>query len=117
VQSSALRELWENPAHWTAGFYRCGQDPRLWVERRAPGSGTTLNLAHRRAWVSASLLIAAAVPPPAAVMLLGANHVRALVVVFGASVLAAGAVFAVALAARKDVARRSLTDVGADKRG
>lgn len=41
--------LWKNPDNWGpgwAGWYFCKDDPRLWVPKKVPALGITLNLAH-----------------------------------------------------------------------
>ena len=36
---------WSNPANWRTGFlYFSRRDDRVWVPKRIPGSGDTLNL-------------------------------------------------------------------------
>ena len=43
---------WSDPRHWRGGwlgFYVNPDDPRLWVPKKRPGIGWTLNLKHRRA--------------------------------------------------------------------
>jgi hypothetical protein len=41
-----LRRLWENPAHWRGGIYRCTEDPRVIVPKRNPALGWTINFGH-----------------------------------------------------------------------
>ncbi|WP_294445050.1 DUF5808 domain-containing protein [uncultured Sphingomonas sp.] len=51
-QDVALEAIWSNPAHWAEGTFGCyfaKEDPRLWVPRRKPGRGRTLNMAHPQA--------------------------------------------------------------------
>ena len=44
-----LTALWENPQHWTGmGFYKCADDPRIWVPMPGRSIGWTINLAHWR---------------------------------------------------------------------
>ncbi len=43
---------WEDPANWrTFGIYVAPRDPRVWVRKRNPVRGWTLNFAHSRSWV------------------------------------------------------------------
>ena len=62
---------WHEPRHWRGGWlhiYANRDDPRLWVPKRRPGIGWTLNLLHPRArlvlgalgvFVAGALVIAA----------------------------------------------------------
>ena len=54
---------WENPANWTAGskmlcIYFSHKDSRIWVPKRIPWMGTTLNLAKPEAvaWLTSFIL-------------------------------------------------------------
>jgi uncharacterized membrane protein len=51
---------WDDPRHWHGGLlglYVNPGDPRIWVPKRRPGFGWTLNFAHAKArWVFASLM-------------------------------------------------------------
>ncbi len=63
----ALTALWADPAHWSDGLLGCyfaKGDPRLWVPKRNPGMGWTLNMAHRNAgrWMFGTILFAALFP-------------------------------------------------------
>lgn len=43
---------WNDPSHWRGGWlglYVNGRDRRLWVRKKPPGIGWTLNLGHPRA--------------------------------------------------------------------
>ena len=54
---------WNRPENWHGGMlgiYHAPRDPRVWVPKRIPAMGWTLNFAHRRAWVW--LLIILAIP-------------------------------------------------------
>lgn len=45
---------WANPANWHGGIFRIYQsekDSRVWVPKRNPAMGWTLNFAHRAAWL------------------------------------------------------------------
>ncbi|SOD90142.1 DUF5808 domain-containing protein [Caenispirillum bisanense] len=47
-----LDALWQDDAHWghgRIGLYFCKRDPRLFVRKRRPSMGWTVNLAHRAA--------------------------------------------------------------------
>lgn len=44
---------WEDPRNWRGGLlgiYVAPRDPRVWVPKRRPGFGWTLNFAHRASW-------------------------------------------------------------------
>jgi Family of unknown function (DUF5808) len=45
-----LDSLWSDPKNWTAWRYRCADDPRLIVPKRARWRGWTVNFAHPLAW-------------------------------------------------------------------
>jgi uncharacterized membrane protein len=43
---------WDDPQHWKGGWlhiYANPDDPRLWVRKRRPGLGWTLNVRHPKA--------------------------------------------------------------------
>jgi uncharacterized membrane protein len=66
-RDAALDAIWSDPAHWAEGKYGCyfaKEDPRLWVSRRKPGKGRTLNMAHPKAGlrILASMLFCALFP-------------------------------------------------------
>ena len=46
------QQEWESPENWTGWFgtYRSARDARLWVPKKNPRLGWTLNFAHRGAW-------------------------------------------------------------------
>ena len=48
------QQEWEQPENWTGWFgaYRSVHDNRVWVPKRDPAYGWTLNFAHRDAWWS-----------------------------------------------------------------
>jgi uncharacterized membrane protein len=47
----AAQEEWENPDNWRLlGTYASPRDPRVWVRKREPSFGWTLNFAHTAAW-------------------------------------------------------------------
>jgi uncharacterized membrane protein len=57
---------WANPDNWgdgPMGLYFSKRDRRLWVPKRQPGIGWTLNLAHRAAglWIVGFGILAAAI--------------------------------------------------------
>ena len=64
---------WSDPRHWRGGWlgiYANARDDRLWVRKKPPGLGWTLNLGHPRArWVIALLLAAIAAAMLAAMVL------------------------------------------------
>ena len=48
------RREWERPENWRGGWlgiYVAPRDTRVWVPKRVPGLGWTLNFAHRRSWL------------------------------------------------------------------
>jgi uncharacterized membrane protein len=47
------RSEWSRPENWRGGWlgvYVAPRDSRVWVPKRAPWIGWTLNFAHRRSW-------------------------------------------------------------------
>lgn len=45
---------WERDENWYGGFlgvYHAPRDPRVWVPRRPPRLGWTVNLARRASWL------------------------------------------------------------------
>jgi uncharacterized membrane protein len=50
-QDAIDQQEWEKPENWTGwlGTYRSTRDSRLWVPKRNPRLGWTLNFAHRGA--------------------------------------------------------------------
>ena len=62
---------WQNPQNWRGGWlgiYVAPRDPRVWVPKRRPEFGSTLNFAHRSSWVwLAALLVPALVVASAAI--------------------------------------------------
>ena len=38
---------WSNPANWSGWIYFSKKDSRLWVPKRIPALGWTINLGHR----------------------------------------------------------------------
>jgi uncharacterized membrane protein len=65
--SPQLNALWRDPAHWSDGLLGCyfaKADPRLWVPKRNPALGWTLNMGHPRAgwWMIGTVLFAALFP-------------------------------------------------------
>jgi uncharacterized membrane protein len=53
----AAQAEWENSANWRWGHYIAPRDPRVWVRKRNPQYGWTLNLAHRRSWMWLAVLL------------------------------------------------------------
>lgn len=50
---------WRDPRHWRGGWlhiYANRNDPRLWVPKRRPGLGWTLNVLHPKARVALGAL-------------------------------------------------------------
>lgn len=54
AQDLLNQQEWERAENWSGwlGLYRSGHDTRLWVPKRNPARGRTLNFAHRAAWWS-----------------------------------------------------------------
>lgn len=74
-QDEINRDEWTRPANWRGGMlavYVSPLDTRVWVPKRPPGLGWTLNFAHRRSW----LWLAALIGGPLALALLVARAVR-----------------------------------------
>ena len=48
------QQEWERRENWSGwlGTYRSARDTRVWVPKRNPALGSTLNFAHRGAWWS-----------------------------------------------------------------
>ncbi len=42
---------WRNSDNWYFGIYNSPRDTRVWVAKRIPWTGWTLNFAHRAAWI------------------------------------------------------------------
>jgi uncharacterized membrane protein len=64
-------EEWHRDENWYGGWlglYHAPRDPRVWVRKRRPRFGWTLNFARRAAW----LWIAALLTIPAAVLAVSA---------------------------------------------
>ena len=52
---------WGNPDNWYAGWlfiYVSPRDTRVWVRKRIPALGWTLNMAHRGGWLWTAALLA-----------------------------------------------------------
>ena len=50
----------ERPENWHAGWfgvYIAPADPRIWVPKRTPHLGWTLNFAHRTSWLVLAALV------------------------------------------------------------
>jgi uncharacterized membrane protein len=51
---------WSDPENWRGGWlgvYYAPRDPRIWVPKRRPWMGTTLNFAHRGAKLTFSVML------------------------------------------------------------
>ena len=60
TQDEINQQEWERPENWQGPLciYRSSRDSRLWVPKRNPGFGWTLNFAHSGArWTTLGLLI------------------------------------------------------------
>lgn len=50
-QDAINQQEWERDENWSAlGIYRSARDSRVWVPKRNPAFGVTVNLAHRAGW-------------------------------------------------------------------
>lgn len=60
AQERLNQQEWAKPENWTGWFgsYRSPRDTRVWVPKRNPAFGWTLNVAHRAAWWSLLGLLA-----------------------------------------------------------
>lgn len=62
TQAERNRAEWENPANWSdslVGIYFSKRDSRVWVPKRRPGFGWTINMGHpRSAWWVVGLVAA-----------------------------------------------------------
>jgi uncharacterized membrane protein len=72
---------WRNPANWHGGwlgFYVSPRDTRVWVPKRKPGLGWTLNMAHRsgRLWLLALLALPVVIVAVTATFAASASHGR-----------------------------------------
>jgi len=71
-----LDALWRDPAHWSEGPLGCyfaKADPRLWVPKRNPALGWTINMAHRHAgWWMIGIILFAALFPVVLILTVGA---------------------------------------------
>ena len=59
--SDADREdaAWREPRNWrSGGFYVAPDDSRVWVPKRPPGIGWTLNFARPASWLWMTVLLA-----------------------------------------------------------
>lgn len=76
TQDEVNRAEWDNPENWSdnlVGVYFSKRDKRVWVPKRRPGFGWTLNLGNRRgAWWLVGLLV---VPPVLSALLLRSKSV------------------------------------------
>ena len=65
TQDEINRAEWENPENWSdnlVGVYFSKRDTRVWVPKRNPGLGWTLNMARREgAWWLVGLIVAPAI--------------------------------------------------------
>jgi uncharacterized membrane protein len=62
AQIETNRDEWNNPQNWTGGWfslYRSDRDSRLWVPKRNPALGFTLNFARRGAVASFLIMLSA----------------------------------------------------------
>ena len=66
-----LDRLWADPANWTALVYRCPEDPRVFVPKRRPWLGWTINFGHPFGWLALAACIVAAVGPAIYLVLTG----------------------------------------------
>lgn len=76
-----MHSLWKDPKNWTRlGFYRCKEDPRIFVPKKTPWTGWTLNVAHPKAIPALFLLSLVGSGPSILAVAMG---VRDIGVIFG----------------------------------
>ena len=66
-----LDRLWANPANWTLLTYRCPEDPRIFVPKRRPWFGWTVNFGHPLGWLAVVGCIVVAAGPGIYLVLTG----------------------------------------------
>jgi hypothetical protein len=66
-----LARLWADPANWTVLFYRCAEDPRIFVPKRRPWFGWTVNFGHPLGWLAVIGCIVIAAGPGIFLVLTG----------------------------------------------
>jgi hypothetical protein len=85
-----LDRLWADPANWTMLFYRCPEDPRIFVPKRRPWFGWTVNFGHSLGWLAVVGCVAVAAGPaiflvltrhPSAIQILGVTAVAVSILV------------------------------------
>ncbi|HEY7029255.1 MAG TPA: DUF5808 domain-containing protein, partial [Gemmatimonadales bacterium] len=63
--------LWADPANWTLLTYRCPEDPRIFVPKRRPWFGWTVNFGHPLGWLAMVGCIVVAASPGIYLVLTG----------------------------------------------
>ena len=74
--SDAEIDEWEKDENWYGGWlgvYYAPRDPRVWVAKRPPRIGWTVNFARRSSWVWLAVILASPVAIIAIANRLGAN--------------------------------------------
>jgi len=71
MRKEEIDRLWNDPANWATGVYRCAADPRVVVPKRTQAMGWTINFAHPWAWPVILLSVVLAVGPGIVAMLAG----------------------------------------------
>jgi hypothetical protein len=75
MTAEEIREVWRDPKSWRLGmFYYAKADPRIFVQKRLPGFGWTLNFARRASIPALIALILPVVAVAAAVKCLGMSR-------------------------------------------
>ena len=70
---------WKDPRNWRAGWlgvYVAPRDPRVWVPKRRPEFGYTLNFAHRRSWLWLAALLVPSLIIAAVAIWSSTRHIR-----------------------------------------
>jgi uncharacterized membrane protein len=60
MATAAEEREWRDPRNWRGGWlgvYVAPRDPRVWVPKRRPAFGWTLNFAHRTSWIWLAALL------------------------------------------------------------
>lgn len=73
MRKDEIERLWNDPANWATGVYRCAADPRVVVPKRTKAMGWTINFAHPMAWPVIVLSVALAIGPGVVAMLMGVS--------------------------------------------
>lgn len=83
MRKEEIQQLWNDPANWATGVYRCADDPRVIVAKRSKAMGWTVNFAHPLAWPVILFAVVLAVGPGIVAMLAGVSPGTVPIVVLG----------------------------------